>query len=218
LPGALEPSVATVAIVLIGLSFHGVVDMFQRGAGAGAPHWPNPTSMFRAHVESRHPYVTALTSKLLKATIMLIPGGGSVVAITQERSSPAEEAALDITVLLGKESFELIQTPPPGDDPAAERRRRAEALAALANGRREPLEQLRYGFIRRLHRASDDFAASEGLRVVEAALSLVPRPGEVWAGEGRQQQPPRRRWWRRKRTSTSDSSLVDGENRGRARN
>jgi hypothetical protein len=54
--------------------------------------------------------------------------------------------------------------------------------------------------------------------VVEAALSLVPRPGEVWAGEGRQQQPPRRRCWRRKRTLTCDSSLVDGENRGRARN
>jgi hypothetical protein len=29
--------------------------------------------------------------------------------------------------------------------------------------------------IRRLHRASDDFAATEGLRVVEAALLSIPR-------------------------------------------
>jgi hypothetical protein len=72
-------------------------------------------------------------------------------------------------------------------------------LAAVADGHREPLEQLRYGFIRRLHRVSDDFAASEGLRVVEAALSLVPRPEGVWARGCRPQQPPRRRWWRRKR-------------------
>jgi hypothetical protein len=54
--------------------------------------------------------------------------------------------------------------------------------------------------------------------VVEAALSLVPRPGEVSAGGSRKRQPPRRRWWRRKRTMMSDSSsLVDGENRARAR-
>jgi hypothetical protein len=107
-----------------------------------------------------------------------------------------EEAAPDIAELLGEDSFARIQTPPQGDDPATERRLRAEALVAVADGRREPLEQIRLRFIERLRRASDDFAATEGLRVVEAALSLVPRPEGVW-GSGRREQP-RPRWWRRK--------------------
>ena len=120
-----------------------------------------------------------------------------MVATTQERSSRVEEV-FDIADLLGQAFFELIQTPPPVDDPGSERRRRAEALAAVADGNRGLLEQLRYGFIRRLHRTSDDFAASEGLRVVEAALSLVPRPQGAWAWERRPQRRPRARWWRRK--------------------
>ena len=60
---------------------------------------------------------------------------------------------------------------------SAERRLRAEALVAVADGRREPLEQLRFRFIERLRRASDDFAATEGLRVVEAALATGPSTG-----------------------------------------
>jgi hypothetical protein len=113
---------------------------------------------------------------------------------THEPSSLEEEGVLEIADLLGRESFELIQTPPPGDDPAVERRRRAEVLAVAADGRREPLQQLRYRFIRRLHRASDDFPASEGLRVVEEALALIPRSRGAWPLA---QQPRRRRWWRR---------------------
>ena len=54
----------------------------------------------------------------------------------------------------------------------------AEALVDLAGGRREPLEQRLAYFQNRLHQASDDYAATEGLRVVEADLRLVPRHGE----------------------------------------
>ena len=56
----------------------------------------------------------------------------------------------------------------------AERRRRAERLAAAVH-ERPSLEELRSTYIRRLHRRSDDFAATEALRTVEAAVSLVAR-------------------------------------------
>jgi hypothetical protein len=121
-----------------------------------------------------------------------------VVATTHAQSSHVENVACDIAELLGEDFFAQIQTPPQGEDPAAERRRRAEALVAVADWRREPLELLRSRFIRRLHRASDDFAATEGLRVVEAALSSIPRPEGVWATSRRGAQRPRRRWWSRK--------------------
>jgi hypothetical protein len=71
-----------------------------------------------------------------------------------------------------------LEVPPGGDDPAAGRRRKARDLAAALGGRRAALEELRSGFLRRLHRASDDFDATEGLRVTELALRMTPRsPG-----------------------------------------
>jgi hypothetical protein len=121
-----------------------------------------------------------------------------MVVSPQRRSTLVEEAERDIAELLGDESFAMIQTPPQGDDPSAERRLRAEALVAVAEGRREPLENLRLGFIERLRRASDDFAATEGLRAVEVALSLAPRPEGVWGWTRREQH--RRRWWKRKQS------------------
>jgi hypothetical protein len=87
----------------------------------------------------------------------------------------------------------------PHGDPAAARRRRAEVLVALAGGRKEPVEELQLRYLGRLHRASDDFGATEGLRVVEAALSLIPHPEEL-AAEQRRAKRPRRRWWRRRAT------------------
>jgi hypothetical protein len=66
-------------------------------------------------------------------------------------------------------------------------------LVGIVGSRREPLEELRLGYLRRLHRASDDFEATEGLRVVEAALSLIPHPVDP-ATEQR-----RTRWRRRTR-------------------
>jgi hypothetical protein len=50
-------------------------------------------------------------------------------------------------------------------------------------------------FVQRLHRASDDFEATELLRVVETALSLTPEPESTWQ---RRERQPRRRWWRRR--------------------
>ncbi|GEM_PF-4512081 len=58
-----------------------------------------------------------------------------------------------------------------GDD----RRRRAAGLVAIAGRSREELERLRGTFVRRLHLRSDDYAATEGLRTAEMALTLLPR-------------------------------------------
>jgi hypothetical protein len=88
--------------------------------------------------------------------------------------------------------------PAPTTEFAADRRRRAHVLVALAGGRRERLEDLRAGYLNRLHRASNDFAATDGLRVVEAALALVPR-AEL-PDSARTRRRPTRRWWRSGRT------------------
>lgn len=69
----------------------------------------------------------------------------------------------------------VVETPNTPQDASFSRRDRAQALVALGGGRREPLEQGLAYFQNRLHQASDDYAATEGLRVVEAALRLVPR-------------------------------------------
>lgn len=68
-----------------------------------------------------------------------------------------------------------LERPGSPDDPSTSRRQQAETLAARARGDRQPLEELRRGFLRRLNRASDDFDATEGLRTVEMALSMTPR-------------------------------------------
>ena len=86
--------------------------------------------------------------------------------------------------IFGADLLTQIQIPPHGDDdPDAARRRLAGMLAARAGVNRVPLEHLRARFIKRLHLASDDFAATAGLRVTEEALALVPRPeGSVGVG------------------------------------
>jgi hypothetical protein len=50
---------------------------------------------------------------------------------------------------------------------------------------RSQLEALRLHYLDRLHRASDDFAATEGLRIVERALALVPRTHDDSAWQDR---------------------------------
>jgi hypothetical protein len=65
---------------------------------------------------------------------------------------------------------------------------------------------MRSRYLHRLHRASDDFEATEGLRVVEAALALVPRPLGIWAWQERELQPRRRSW----RTSVRASRASGG--------
>src|SRR5436305_1248569 len=52
---------------------------------------------------------------------------------------------------------------------ASSRRSQARALFVLACGRRKSLEQQRAELQKRLHQARDDYDATDGLRVVEAA-------------------------------------------------
>jgi hypothetical protein len=63
---------------------------------------------------------------------------------------------------------------------------RAEALVAEVGGRREPLQQLRASYQERLRRASNDFEATEGLRVVERALTLLPPTPGAWGWQARE--------------------------------
>jgi hypothetical protein len=81
-----------------------------------------------------------------------------------------------------------IEIPPQVEDAAQERRARARALLAMAQHRRGPLEELRTRFAGRLDRATDDYGATEGLRVVEAALSLIPRPVGLFAWQQRERR------------------------------
>lgn len=91
---------------------------------------------------------------------------------------------------------------PSVEDRAAERRRRARLLAAAADGDRQKLEDLRSDYLRRLHRTSGDFEATEGLRTVELALSMMPRPEGLWAWQRRERDRKRSWWNRRKRRAT----------------
>jgi hypothetical protein len=83
------------------------------------------------------------------------------------------------------------------EDRAALRRARAESLAAAADGDRQQLEDLRSEYLHRLHRTSGDFDATEGLRTVELALSMTPRPEGLWAWQ-RRERDRKRRWWNRR--------------------
>jgi hypothetical protein len=66
-----------------------------------------------------------------------------------------------------------LEAPTRAGDPESERWRRAQQLLAAIDGDRERLFELQSLFILRLHRASDDLGASEGLRVVESAIAMI---------------------------------------------
>ena len=118
--------------------------------------------------------------------------------LQQQRPSYMKDLTGDLIEVFGADLLTQIQVPPDGDDPDQARRRLAELLAARTGEEREPLEQLRSHFMRRLHQTSNDFPATAGLRVVEAALSMVPYPERI-RGQAAP-LPPRRRWWRRETT------------------
>ncbi|MGH9230146.1 MAG: hypothetical protein ACRD07_15730 [Acidimicrobiales bacterium] len=122
-----------------------------------------------------------------------------MVATLKDRPSRVQVPPVGFAGGLDDDFLSSIEVSPQGGDPAVARRRRAEVLVAFAGGRREPVEELRLRFLRRLHRASDDFGATEGLRVVEAALALIPYPEEL-AAEPLRAERSRRRWWRRRGT------------------
>ena len=91
---------------------------------------------------------------------------------------PAGSLADDRVLDVARALLADLRRPSHDRDPEEHRRRRAEWLVTVAGGQREMLEELRLGFIGRLHRAGDDFEATEGLRVVERALSLTPWPSQ----------------------------------------
>lgn len=66
-----------------------------------------------------------------------------------------------------------LEAPLTSHDRAAERRHKAQELLEIVGGRKG-LEALHAEFVRRLHRTSDDYGATEGLRVTLEALKLVP--------------------------------------------
>jgi hypothetical protein len=70
------------------------------------------------------------------------------------------------------------------------RRRRAEQLVARVGGDRARLEAIRKQLLDRLHRASDDFAATDELRIVDLALVIAPRPRGLWAWQDRERGRP----------------------------
>lgn len=120
-----------------------------------------------------------------------------MLAMAKERSDRIDSPAREIARILEDHVASSVDVTPRDGDPAAARRRSAEVIAHLAGGRREPVEELRLHYLRRLHRASDDFGATEGLRVVETALTLMPRPEDPATEQRRARQ---RRWrWRRRR-------------------
>jgi len=99
-----------------------------------------------------------------------------VVAMSRTRPFPTETPSPAVAHGSIHEVLTRLEMPPAGSDPTAERRSEAERLVAVLGGDRDLLDRLRSAFLRRLHRASDDFGATEGLRVVEAALWLIPWP------------------------------------------
>jgi hypothetical protein len=121
-----------------------------------------------------------------------------VAAALREPSTRVNVPVREIVKDVDDNVLPLIDVAPHDGNPAASRARRAEVLVELAGGRREPVEELRLRYLRRLDRASDDFDATEALRVVEAALSLIPRPKDPGVERHRMRQE-RRRWWRGRR-------------------
>jgi hypothetical protein len=86
-----------------------------------------------------------------------------------------------VVAVLKDDVLAQIEAPTRRDDPKAERRRRAEMLVAALDGDRERLFELQSLFLLRLHRASDDFGATEGLRVVESAIAMITQEGVLSA-------------------------------------
>ena len=109
-----------------------------------------------------------------------------MVSSLQEHTVVSEEATGERVAVAGVEPRAENAAPLPDDDSDA-RLHQAEELVNLAAGRREPLEQLRSDYLRLLHGSSDDLAATEALRVVEAALRLIPRPAGIYARQRRWQ-------------------------------
>jgi hypothetical protein len=114
----------------------------------------------------------------------------------QLATSAIHAFGFDLVSIFGVHLLMEIQSPPCDQDPDAARREMADRVAVTSGGDREALQQLRSRFSRRLYRVSDDYRASAGLRVTEAALALVARleggGGSVESGPAKR----RGRMWR----------------------
>src|SRR6476660_10018280 len=79
------------------------------------------------------------------------------------RGRPSDESARrsSVSMTLIDDVLADLEAPTRADDPDAERWRRAQLLLAAIDGDRARLFELQSLFILRLHRASDDFGASE---------------------------------------------------------
>jgi hypothetical protein len=106
-----------------------------------------------------------------------------VIGTLQDRLSPTDARPLPSAPRFEDGRRARIGTSTHDGDPGAVRHRRAQDLIELTGCQREPLERLRSGYQQRLHRASDDFDATDGLRVVELALTLVPTPDGPWTAQ-----------------------------------
>jgi hypothetical protein len=78
-----------------------------------------------------------------------------------------------MTATLSNDVLAQIEAPTRYQDSDEERWKRAELLIAAVDGDRERLFELESLFILRLHQASDDLGATEGLRVVERAIAMI---------------------------------------------
>ncbi len=97
--------------------------------------------------------------------------------------------------VLGGEILERALHPVPGGSPDA-----VAELVTMAGGRRPPLEAAASLLMVRLHRRSDDFAATKALCLVSAALGRI--------GWEMPSVPVRRRLWSRR-----DVNVIDQETR-----
>ena len=89
--------------------------------------------------------------------------------------------------VIGDALLTRIETIPSGNG-TEERRRQVDELVEQSGGRRDPLERLRAAYLARLHEESDDYVATEALRVVAAALARIPPPERDFAWQGRERR------------------------------
>jgi hypothetical protein len=121
---------------------------------------------------------------------------GAPVATRLENRRAVESARFEAAIRATSPRVEDRISLPPGKTRSA-RTRRAEALVSRTRGDAALLEALRADYVQRLHHASNDFEATEGLRIIEAALAMIPRPEWSW------QRRERKRRERRSQRSSS---------------
>jgi hypothetical protein len=120
-----------------------------------------------------------------------------VVAKLQERARVQSGAGAQARELKLIELVGLMGVPGHPSDAAAERACLVEQFLTRAAGDRESLEELRAQLLEQMHRPGDRADAAAELRVVEAALELMPPAVEdPWTWQQRVRRRRRGRWRR----------------------